>query len=109
MGYGVLNVIGGFMGYRMAGSAMSLIVGGLSGLAIMALTAQTSSKPAFAYRALALVVVALAGFWAYRLVTVMGQGKSPVQAIIYLVLALAVFAYMGSAHMKATRSHRTAG
>lgn len=107
--YGVLNIVGGFMGYRMAGSTMSLIVGGGAGLAILFLTSKTNSNPGFAYRSLAVIVLALAGFWLYRIFEVRNLGKSPAQAIVYLVLALAVFAYMGAGHMMATRRHRTAG
>lgn len=101
--YGVLNILGGIIGFVVGKSIWSAVVGVPAGILILWLTMQTTTKPAMAYRSLGVVSVLLAGFWVFRLIEVSSQGKSPMMAILNLALSLGVFASLGYAHMASTR------
>ncbi len=105
--YGGIIIVGGIIGYAAAGSIWSLVTGLVAGDLIILLTYLTKTKPAMAYRTLGIVVLALAGFWAYRIYEVLGQSKSPMMAIGNLALAIIVFGMLGYSHFAAVRAHRS--
>lgn len=103
--YGVLNIAGGLGAYLAPSirSTMSLIVGGLTGLALIACAAIAKSKPGMAFRTAGVVCLGLAGFWVYRIATLAQSGKSIGMAAGNLVLALAVLGVLGIGHMASRR------
>ncbi|MBS1704935.1 MAG: hypothetical protein JST40_03610 [Armatimonadetes bacterium] len=99
--YGLINILGGFMGFLVAKSQNSLITGLLAGIVVILLTLQTKDKPAFAYRTLGIVVLALIGFWIYRITEVAGSG-SIMMPMMNLVLGIGVLGALGYSHLAAT-------
>ena len=99
--YGLINIAGGLIAFLMpkVQSVMSLVVGGTAGLLLLYFASAAKTKPAFGFRAAAALSVLLGAFWVYRINEVIGQGKSPVMAIMNLVLAIAVFVTLGLGHM----------
>lgn len=91
------------MGYRAAGSMMSLLIGCGVGALILILTALTASRPAFAYRTLGIVALGLTGFWIYRGITVYQDGKSVLLPAMNGALSIGVFAILGLAHLAAQK------
>ncbi len=85
---------------------MSLIVGGLTGLALIGCAAMAKSKPGMAFRTAGVVCLGLAGFWVYRIATLAQSGKSIGMAAGNLVLALAVLGVLGVGHMASRRKHK---
>ncbi|MFQ3586546.1 MAG: TMEM14 family protein [Fimbriimonadaceae bacterium] len=105
--YGVINILGGLMGFLASGSVASLVVGVLSGLLLIGAGAIAGPKPALGYRAAGILTLLLVAFWIYRIGVVVGQDKSPMMAVMNLVLAAAVFLALGLGHLMAVRKRKS--
>lgn len=105
--YGVINILGGLMGFLASQSVASLVVGILSGLLLIGAGAIAGSKPGLGYRAAGILTLILVAFWIYRIGVVVGQDKSPTMAVMNLALAAAVFLALGLSHLMATRKRRS--
>lgn len=101
--YGVINVLGGIMGFAQAGSAMSLAVGAVVGLLLVSSGLATRKNPGLGFRSGGLLILALICFWAYRANAVMAQSKSVVLPLLNLVLGAAVLATLLIAHFVAVK------
>ncbi|MGE3127544.1 MAG: hypothetical protein AB7F50_10610 [Fimbriimonadaceae bacterium] len=103
--YGIINVAGGLGAYLAPSvrSLTSLLVGGLTGLALVACAVIAKSNPAMAFRTAGIITLGLGGFWVYRMATLAQQGKSLGMAGGNLVLAVAVLAVLGLGHLAARR------
>jgi uncharacterized membrane protein (UPF0136 family) len=101
--YGFINIAGGFMGFMMAKSVMSLVVGGLAGLLVIACAAMAASKPAMAFRAAGVISLALLGFWIFRFTEVSAAGKSTMMPMMNIVLGVVVFGCLAYGHLSKTR------
>jgi uncharacterized membrane protein (UPF0136 family) len=103
--YGVINALGGLMAYMMPGvkSLMSLIVGGLSGAALVACAVVAKKNPGLGLRAAGALTLLLSGFWVYRIVSLAGAAKSVGVPAGNLVLSLAVLGALAVGHFAAQR------
>lgn len=103
--YGLLNVLGGLAAYLMptVRSVMSLVVGGVTGLALLGCAAIAAKNPGLAYRTAGGISALLAAFWVYRIATLAQEGKSVGMAAGNLVLSVAVLAALGIGHMAAQK------
>lgn len=104
--YGVINILGGLMGFLASGSEASLVVGVLAGLLLIGAGAIAGPRPALGYRAAGTLTLLLVAFWIYRIGVVVGQDKSPMMAVMNLALAAVVFLSLGLGHMMAVRKRK---
>lgn len=95
--YGVINILGGVMGLVMGKSAMSLIVGGGVGLALIFLSILASTKPAMAWRIIGMLTLGLLVFWINRY---MGAEKK-MMPMMNIALSAVMFGLLGYGHMSA--------
>ena len=89
--YGILLLAGGFMGYKKAGSKISLIMGILSSILVFAglYMAQTSAKNG--YTMIAVTAAFLTGVFIKRLIktkSFMPSGMLVIMSLIALVISL---------------------
>jgi uncharacterized membrane protein (UPF0136 family) len=106
--YGIINIAGGAMGFAMAGSPASLIVGGIAGLLILLCGVAAKKKPGMAYRSAAILTLILLGFWVFRIVELSNDGRPIMMALGNAVLAIVVFGLLGYGHF-AAQKRRAAG
>ncbi len=85
--FGIVTLIGGVIGYMQAGSAMSLVSGGVSGAAILASAIAYMKNKAWGYYALVILSALLGGFFIYRMV----QTGNPMPAVIIITFATITF------------------
>ncbi len=104
--YGVINILGGAMGFVMGKSPMSLVVGGLSGLTLIGLALQTAKNPAMAWRTIGILTLGLLGFWVYRLMGVLEAGKSPMMPGMNIALSALVFGLLAYGHFSGAKAHQ---
>ena len=62
--YGLISLIGGYIGYAKAGSTASLIAGGVSGILLLLLAAGVCFRPFWSLSAAGIVALALVGRFA---------------------------------------------
>jgi uncharacterized membrane protein (UPF0136 family) len=106
--YGIINIVGGVVGFAMAGSPASLIAGGTAGVLIVLCGVAAKNKPALAYRSAAILTLILLGFWVFRIVELNNEGRSIMMALGNTILAIMVFGLLGYGHF-AAQKRRVAG
>lgn len=89
------------MGYVKAQSPMSLYVGVTAGVLAVIAGVMAGKNPGFGFRLAGMVSLAMTLFWSWRLIKVLGEGKSPMVAIPALVLSAAVFLILTISHFRA--------
>lgn len=105
--YGLINILGGVVGYAQARSVASLAIGGLVGLLLILLTSATVKSPGPAFRTLGVVVLALVGLWGYRFSHFdPTSGKLPMIPVSNLALACLVFGILIGSHFTAVSKSR---
>ncbi len=102
--YGILNILGGIMGFAMAKSVVSLGIGTVAGALILILARLTATKPAIAYRSLGMVVLCLVGFWGYQVSQPHEKSSAMVRAVVFLALGLYVLGSLANAHFAAQKN-----
>jgi uncharacterized membrane protein (UPF0136 family) len=98
--YGVINVVGGMMGYATAQSMQSLIAGVSFGVLFIALYVLAGQRPLVSYVLGIVLTMILGAFWIYRLGKLQEEGKSVTMAmgnaglavLVILLLIIALFA-----------------
>ncbi len=101
--YGILVLLGGVAGYQISGSTASLAAGSGVGIALLLCYALAPKKPAMAFRTAGMLTLAMLGFWIYRTVTLMNEGKSIMMAAGNIVLAAVVLGLLAYAHFNAVK------
>lgn len=89
--YGILMLVGGFIGYKKAGSMASLIAGGISGVLILIAVYIASNNPVLGYRMTTVISGLLVCSFTMRLVktgTFMPSGMLLILSVIALVISL---------------------
>ncbi|MBX3096749.1 MAG: hypothetical protein KF812_07800 [Fimbriimonadaceae bacterium] len=102
--YGIINILGGIIGFVMGKSVMSLVAGGASGLILVWCYMIAPTRPATAYRLAGIISLILMGFWIYRINEVMSQEKSIMMPVGNLVLSIAVLGFLAYAHFAAQKN-----
>jgi uncharacterized membrane protein (UPF0136 family) len=109
LGYGILNIIGGVIGFAMAGSMGSLIAGGLAGLLLVGCSFMAATKPGMAFRTAGGICVLLIGFWIYRINEVMQAGGKLMMPAGNLGIAIIVLVSLLALHLRATKKAAAQG
>lgn len=104
--YGIINILGGIIGFVAGKSEMSLVAGGVSGLILVWCYMIAPTRPAMAFRLAGLISLLLMGFWIYRINEVMAQQKSTAMPAGNLFLAVAVLGFLAYSHFKAQKRHQ---
>ena len=89
--YGILLLVGGFIGYKKAGSKMSLYMGIVSGILIFAGLYLTQSSPKNGYTLIAVTSAFLSGIFIKRLIktkSFMPSGMLMVLSFAALIVSL---------------------
>lgn len=102
--YGIINILGGIMGFVMGKSVMSLVAGGASGLVLIWCYMIAPTRPSTAFRLAGIITLILMGFWIYRINEVMAQEKSVTMPAGNLFLAILVLGMLGYAHFSARKN-----
>jgi uncharacterized membrane protein (UPF0136 family) len=92
LGYGILNILLGLLGFVRAHSVASLIAGGISGLIVIAAALNVSKRPKVAYGVSAVVALALLGKFVPSLIKefkIYPAGIDVIASVIALVAAIA--------------------
>lgn len=106
--YGVINFLGGTMGFVMTGSIESVIAGGVFGVLLVLCALFASKAPALCYRGAGVLALLLLLFWANRLNVVMQAGESPMMPAGNLGLAALVIVLLVVAHFAGVKNTRSA-
>jgi len=105
--YGVVNIAGGLFGFAAAHSIWSLVAGVGLGAALVWAALTTQKNPGLGYRTAGIICVLLALFWGQGLFKNLQNSKSIMRPAGNLVMAVSMFAWMGAAHMAATKGHKS--
>lgn len=100
--YGIINVLGGVMGFVMSQSTMSLIAGGVSGALLIATAVSAKKHPSMAYRIAGVLTLALLAFWVYRIT----QVENPMMPMGNAGLAVVVFVSLAISHIVAVSKRK---
>lgn len=106
--YGVVNILGGAMGYVARGSIESLIAGAVFGVLLVLCALFAQKAPALCYRGAGLLALLLVLFWGNRVNVVIQAGDSPAMPAGNLALAALVLVLLAVAHFAGAKSSRAA-